>query len=119
MTAYETLAIDFPSTPIAGNTLATVQLIAHDWRADEDWERFEEACRDCAHFLGHVDPGWVRGDLSNEYGLTIEPRRYSAFWSRAAGKSGFLTADGWVINTDVKGGNAGRPARRYRLRASP
>lgn len=47
---------------------------------------------------------------------TIEPRRYSAFWSRAAGKNGFLVADGWTTNDDVKGGNRGKPQRMYRLR---
>jgi hypothetical protein len=54
--------------------------------------------------------------LTNDNGLTIEPRRYSAFWQRAAGKHGFLVADGWIENTDTKGGNAGKPLRRYRLK---
>ena len=119
MDNYETLAIEYPSAPITGDTLATVQLVAHDWRAHEDWERFEEACRDCAHYNGHVDPNWVRGALTNAHGLTIEPHRYSSFWSRAASKSGFLDFSHWGENKDHKGGNAGKPCQIYKLRASP
>lgn len=147
MTTYETLTIDFdcctphsgetgdstesapsehdpvslahfPSAPIEGDTLATVQLVATDWRAQEDWERFEEACRDCAHYIGHVDPNWVRGALTNEHGLTIEPRRYSAFWCRAASKNGFLDFSHWGINSDSKGKNAGKPCKSYKLRSN-
>lgn len=119
MTTFDQPALDFDavSAPIEGETLATVQLVGNDWRADEDWTRFEDACRFVAE--GHiiVDPNHVRRLLSDPWGyLTIEPRRYSAFWSRAAGKNGFLVADGWVTNEDVKGGNRGKPLRRYRLR---
>jgi hypothetical protein len=120
MTTYETLPIDFDavSAPIEGETLATVQLVADDPWADDDWVAFWDACHECAgRYDGVVDPNVIRGYLSNQYGLTIEPRRYSAFWSRAAGKNGFLVADGWVTNDDTKGGNRGKPLRRYRLRS--
>jgi hypothetical protein len=124
----------FPSSPIAGETAATVELVGSDWRSDEDWERFKAACHWVATdvyeppppnhtTMGRsyrvVNPNAVRAELSNEYGLTIEPRRYSAFWHRASkGKDAFLVADGWVQNTDHKSGNAGKPLRRYRLRDS-
>jgi hypothetical protein len=113
---------DAISEPIAGDTKATVELVAGDWRpsADLDWRRFEAACRDVALWhggpWGHVDPNLVRSRLTDESGLTIDARRYSAFWHRAASKNGFLVADGWVTNTDHAGGNAGKPLRRYRLR---
>jgi hypothetical protein len=111
----------FPSSPIAGETAATVELVGADWRADEDWQRFEDACRRMTSGPpeDYVNPNMVRAYLSNAHGLTIEPRRYSAFWHRASkGKDAFLVADGWVENTDRKGGNAGKPLRRYRLRES-
>lgn len=123
MTAtFDQPAIDFDavSAPIEGETKATVDLVANDWRSDEDWGAFKQACIEAA-FSGYsdgsqVDPNYVRLKLSNRHGLTIEPRRYSAFWSRAAGKNGFLVADGWTSNTDTKAGNAGKPQRMYRLR---
>lgn len=119
MTTYETPELSLPSAPIEGDTKATVDLVANDWRSDEDWLRFEAACywvSAVAEVRGEVDPNAVRHHLTNAHGLTIEPRRYSAFWSRAAGKNGFLVADGWVVNDDVAGGNRGKPLRRYRLR---
>ena len=108
----------FPSEPISGDTKATVELVAHDWLAERDYARFEAACRLEAGFGSTVDPNTVRHMLTNEHGLTIEPRRYSAFWSRAAGKSGFLDFSHWGINGDTKGRNAGRPARIYKLRSN-
>ena len=121
MTAeYAQEPIEYPSAPIEGDTKATVELVGNDWLADEDWAAFCDACIAAAHFdfAGLVNPNHVRSRLSNTHGLTIEPRRYSSFWSRAASKNGFLTADGWVINDDVKGGNRGKPLRRYRLRVT-
>lgn len=120
VTVYMTPALDFPSEPIEGDTKATVELVANDWMADRSWRLFEASCRYAAEYHdGLVDPNLVRADLTNHNGdLCIEPRRYSAFWSRAASKSGFLTADGWTINDDVKGGNRGKPLRRYRLRTA-
>jgi hypothetical protein len=128
-TVNEQPALDFDdvASPIAGETKARVELVAHDWNADDDWQLFEATCRAVAIRVYHdetrgwetcdyVDPNRVRMRLTNDNGLTIEPRRYSAFWQRAAGKHGFLVADGWIENTDTKGGNAGKPLRRYRLK---
>lgn len=115
----------YPSAPIEGETKATVDLVANDWRSDEDWLSFVLAARSAAvpdyndpviRIIWRVDPNVVRERLTNKHGLTIEPRRYSAFWSRAAGKNGFLIADGWTVNDDAKGHNKGKPQRMYRLR---
>lgn len=119
MTTYEDVEIDFDavSEPISGDTKATVELVANDWNAESDWRAFKETVEQEAWWHdGEVNPNRVRNRLSNRHGLTIEPRRYSAFWSRAASKNGFLVADGWTTNTDTKGGNAGKPQRMYRLR---
>lgn len=110
---------DLPSEPVTGATRDKVSLVAHDWLSDEDWRRFTTACLDSVQVLGYVDPNRVRASLTNEYGLVVEPRRYSSFWLRAASKkAGFLVADGWVINDDHASGNAGKPARRYSLRSA-
>lgn len=101
---------------------ATVDIVANDWRSDEDWRRFEKVCIAAAqpnvwmHGEPWVDPNSVRRLLTNEYGLTIEPRRYSGFWRRAAGRNGFLDFSHWGINTDAKGRNQGKPSKIYRLR---
>jgi hypothetical protein len=123
MNAGQLDIFDAIAEPIAGDTKATVDLVAHDWQADEDWHRFTVAVHfsACGEWdnegrnLGtFVDPNDVRAYLAG----SIEPRRYSAFWHRASkGKDAFLVADGWVTNTDHAGGNAGKPLRRYRLRA--
>jgi hypothetical protein len=111
--------LDFPpAAPIAGETEATVDLVAGDWRADEDWRRFEAACRAVAlHWgNGNVNPNDVRVALTRHGELTISPRRLSAFYHRAAGKAGFLDFSHWGISDDHKGRNAGKPCRIYRLR---
>lgn len=125
MNAASQPALEFPSEPISGDTRATVELVGEDWMASRDWTEFQEACRYVAEpvvlngqWFHFVDPNQVRAYLSFGGALSIEPRRYSAFWHRAArGKDAFLVADGWVTNTDHAGGNAGKPLRRYRLRA--
>lgn len=107
------------SAPIEGETAAVVQSVAHDWRTDADWRRFVNACMVAAIESEDgetVHVGAVRRILTNEHGLTIYSRRLSAFWNRAASKAGFLDFDGWEINDDHAGKNAGRPQRVYRLR---
>jgi hypothetical protein len=119
MTTFDQPPIDFDavSEPISGETRATVELVGNDWRASEDWADFRAACfHSAASADGRVDPNVVRSRLTNRYGLVIQPRRYSAFWRRAAEKDGFLDADGWTTNDDVKGGNRGKPQRMYRIR---
>lgn len=108
-----------PSAPIEGETAEVVHSVAHDWRSDEDWKAFVRACIFASvndEHLVHV--GDVRRLLTNEHGLTIAPRRLSAFWNRAASKAGFLDFDSWEMNDDHEGRNAGRPARCYRLRGN-
>jgi hypothetical protein len=112
------LALDDAAEPISGETEATVDLVGRDWRAEEDWRRFREACLAAAAWSGEVDPNDVRTRLTRDGELTIAPRRLSAFYHRAAGRDGFLEFSHWGTNGDVKGRNAGRPARIYKWRAS-
>ena len=119
--------LSFPSEPIVGETRSTVELVAGDWRADEDWRRFEAACREVATggvillsdpMARVVNPNSVRRLLTVDGELTIAPRRLSAFWARATAKNGFLdNTDKWTVNNDHKGGNAGKPIRLRKLRA--
>jgi hypothetical protein len=62
---------------------------------------------------GQVDPNRVRAALSNEHGLTVSPRALSATYSALASQ-GVIRSLGWIDrNDDVRGGNAGRPARAW------
>lgn len=125
---FDAIALDDVAQPVDVETSAKLHLVSHDWRSEQDWERFEHACRTTAtpalsdlssQLVLIVDPNLVRSWLSNEYGLMIEPRRYSSFWHRASkGKDAFLSPDGWVTNTDKTSGNRGKPLRRYRLKST-
>lgn len=92
---------------------AVVDLVANDWRGDDDWERFVQACIDVTADDSTVDPNDVRDALTNAHGLTINPRRLSAFWNRAR-SSGLLVMAGWTENRDTAGGNRGKPIRKRR-----
>jgi hypothetical protein len=61
---------------------------------------------------GLLDPNRVRELLSNDHGLTVNPRQLSATYSSLRGK-GVIVPTGWTTNTDVSGGNAGKPLRTY------
>ena len=60
-----------------------------------------------------VDSNRVRRLLSNDHGLTVPPRQLSATYSALAAR-GFLEPAGWTTSDDVRGGNAGKPARLWR-----
>ena len=103
-----------------GEQLDLLDVLARDGLSNEwEWTRFCRALHACASGDGIVSQNDVRAALSNEYGLTIEPHRYSAFWLRAQ-REGVLRWDRkdalcWDVNTDRASGNAGKPQRRYRL----
>ena len=46
---------------------------------------------------------------------SVYPRVTGAVYNSLARK-GVLRPDGWVVNDDASGHNAGKPIRRYRLR---
>jgi hypothetical protein len=92
-----------------------LDLIATDPLHRGDRERVEAAIReDASAHSGHVDPNRVRAALSNTHGLDVYPRVMSATYS-ALRRAGVIVPDGWTVNTDRAGGNAGKPARTYRL----
>jgi len=61
---------------------------------------------------GALDPNRVRTLLSNDHGLTVNPRQLSATYSSLRQK-GTIVPTGWTVNQDVHGGNAGKPLRTY------
>lgn len=87
---------------------------------DRDRERIVTAILDeAAAHDGLVDPNRVRARLTitNADGstdLVVYPRLIGAVYHGLAHK-GALEFAGWIDSTDTRGGNAGRPARSYRL----
>lgn len=108
----------YPSAPMPEATLATVDTVAGDVTNDRDWARFRSACEQAAWLsadLFTVDPNVVRSILAGR----VAPRRVSAFWMKATSSSGFLDNSGqWTTNTDLAGGNSGKPLRLRKLRVA-
>jgi hypothetical protein len=61
---------------------------------------------------GALDPNRVRQLLSNDHGLTVNPRQLSATYSSLRQK-GTIVHTGWNTNADKRGGNAGKLQKTY------
>ena len=61
-----------------------------------------------------VDPNRVRDELTGPHGLRVDPRTVGAQYSALLAR-GILARQGWTVSTDKRGGNAGKPARKYRV----
>jgi hypothetical protein len=95
--------------------LDLLSLVANDHIHKRDRRLAEMAIRaDAAAHGGHVCPNRVRAALSNTHGLDVYPRVLSATYS-ALRRAGVIVPDGWTVNTDRAGGNAGKPARLWKL----
>jgi hypothetical protein len=101
------------SDPEQGDLL---DLIANDPRLDPKYLQFLAACQNAARNGNRVYINDVRALMSNEYGLIVEPRTYSAFWSRAARRGGPLQRihGEWAMSKDTRGRNSGKPQPVYR-----
>ena len=95
------------------DTADLLGLIAEDPRKDDEYALFLRACWQDAMAHGHyVSVQRVRRRMSNEHGLIVHPRTYSAFWSRACAKGGpMVTTVEWDLNDDKRGKNSGKPQR--------
>lgn len=107
----------FPSSPVDESTAALLELIASDWRFDDGYQRFVAALRRAVRDHGvWVSQNSVRPLLTNEHGMTINPRHYSGMFRQAC-KDGLLEwrseAQFWDINDDARSRNRGKPQRRY------
>jgi hypothetical protein len=92
-----------------------LDLIGNDPRHDDEYDQFLYSCLLVARGAdGRVSINHVRNVMANDWGLTIDPRRYSSFWRRAR-LDGHLERTGdWETNTDAKGRNSGKPQPVYR-----
>ena len=61
---------------------------------------------------GVIDQGRVRRALTNTHGLDVNPRLLSARYSVLRAQ-GLIRRDGWCLNDDVAGGNAGKMQPRW------
>lgn len=87
--------------------------------ADPEYALFVEACRtDALSHGGFVSQNRVRDLMSNDKGLSINPRRYSGFWRRAR-KGGLLAFECSEENRDHRGRNLGKESKVFRWAVSP
>lgn len=107
---------DVPGHSVDDRTRELLLLIAGDPVHDADRRRIvTEIVRDAHGHGGKVDMNRVRARLSDARGnLTVYPRVIGAVVQALATKK-VLLPNGYVVNTDHKGGNAGRPLRAWRL----
>lgn len=78
--------------------------------ANREWDLYVAALHEAADFLNVVNPNRLR-ELTRG---VIAPQRCGAFAHRAVAR-GLMKPHDWVVSDDKEGGNAGRPARSYRL----
>lgn len=87
--------------------------------ADPEYVLFVDALRADAHSHGgFVSQNRVRKAMSNDHGLSINPRRYSAFWPKAC-KAGLLQFLYEEDNKDKAGRNLGKKSKVFRWVVAP
>lgn len=117
----ELFTVDTPKAPIDGHLQALLGLVRGNPLHDNDRHRIVEAIVDEANaHSGRVNPNRVRARLTHPVSeeLDVNPRVVGAVYSALAG-AGVLAFDDFVLNTDRRGGNAGKPCRAYRLTRIP
>lgn len=107
--------VALPHRSVTAETAAILDLMSGDPCHTVDRRRIVEAIVYCANrSAGTVDSNMVRARLSNADGkLDVFPRLMGAVYHQLR-TAGVLVPDGWILNQDKAGRNAGRPAMRYR-----
>lgn len=102
--------------PVDDNTSDLLELIGSDQRKADDYAAFLRACEADAECHGYVSVNRVRKRLSNEYGLTIHPQTYAAFWNKSTGKGRPMRVirGDWETCDDSRGRNSGKPQPKRR-----
>ncbi len=105
--------------PIEGEEADLLSLISDSWTplGKPFADAFRAACEAEASIHGGlVDPNNVRARLLDH--PDYEPRRYSASWSTACGRGGFLDMTDQLVPIEGKGsrGNGGKSVYKRRLR---
>jgi hypothetical protein len=115
-----TLPLYFPSAPVADETAALLDLIAGDPLHAPDRAVIVREMVDVARANGgRVDMNVVRARLvDGNNNMVVYPRVIGAVVSALA-QRGVLVADGWTVSDDRRGGNAGKPCRRWKLAGDP
>lgn len=109
--------VDLPSRPVDRERAAILHLIAGDPLHARDREMIVTAILRVANrSLGVVDMNEVRAFLTGPITgrIVVYPRVIGAVVSSLA-SHGVLVPDGWIVNQDRRGGNYGKPQRRWRL----
>lgn len=77
----------------------------------DHYARFLDACKaDANSHQGYVSVNRVRAALTVNGELQIDPRAFSAMWSRATGKDRPMVKTGnWITCAGSTSGNDGRP----------
>jgi hypothetical protein len=99
--------------PVDNETADLLSLVATgpmSGHADHEWDEYVRCLHAAADFLGVVNPNRLR-ELTRG---VIAPQRCGAYAHRAVAR-GLMVPHDWVTSDDKHGGNAGRPARSYRL----
>lgn len=108
---------EIPSRPVDEDRRAILELIAGDPLHAGDREEIVRAIMAVAHAnAGTVDMNEVRARLTHPVAdqLTVNPRVIGAVVNSLAAHR-VLVADGYIVNRDKRGGNYGKPLRRWRL----
>lgn len=63
---------------------------------------------------GFLDSNKVRAELTNEYGLTVNPRVLSARYSQMRARR-IIKRAGTIVNRDSRGRNQGKPTWLYEV----
>jgi hypothetical protein len=93
------------------STADLLTLVATTDEAEQQWDEFLTALKFIASRNdGRVMPNQMRQMVRG----VIAPQRIGAFTNRAA-RAGLIVADGWETSDDSLSGNAGKPARVWRL----
>lgn len=106
---------DLPTTGAGRDTGAVLALLHGDPLHERERHRIAAAIlADGQDHGGEVDADRVRTALTGPHGLTVFPRLLSSSYAGLA-RAGVLAHTGWKVSEDRTGGNAGRPARVWRL----
>ena len=92
-----------------------LDLIANDpspWRVAERDRIVAAIATDAELHDGEVNANRVRRLLSNDHGLTVNPRVLSATYSSLRSR-GVLRVTGWTTSDDTRGRNGGKPTRLW------
>lgn len=101
-------------SPVDETTGSLLDLLADDGTVstDYEWDLYVKALRHCAMFSTEcrINPNTLRRRIAGR----IKPQRVGAFTHRALSQGLVEYTGHYVISTDTKGKNVGKPCRELR-----